>query len=403
MHSIVCASRLGLLLACLASGAHGRHTPTSGDHLDGNQARLSKVSTPLKTLAIGLFAFYPTAAFLPSFPNALSAGGTPSHAPGRGYRNTLMSSKYQVPNDIEVDTATGIAEGRLLERSQRLPWPPPSSEALRDEGVVLIPGVLSTATAAAFREHCESRLATALAEVDSGAVDESHLFGDVLVNNNRYDLKLTLEPIVVDMLAEALKVLGPYFRRALGADEPHLVEFGAMRTTHGSPRQPIHPDTYTPCDVGPALLTAFVALQDIDEQMGPTTFLPGTHTDMQARVALSMDFLKPRMIQSTPVRFGSMPAGSCTLYDTRTLHAGGANNSPHKRWLFYATFASPEQMLQYELLDYWRKQMVDLGVHTLGELERRAVRSDKDAETTELRAKWSKLFQLQDESPQERH
>ena len=39
-----------------------------------------------------------------------------------------------------------------------------------------------------------------------------------------------------------------------------------------------HPDTpRRPGSEAPAVVTAFVALQDIDEEMGPTLFLPGTH------------------------------------------------------------------------------------------------------------------------------
>ena len=39
----------------------------------------------------------------------------------------------------------------------------------------------------------------------------------------------------------------------------------------------VHPDVEATAKPRCALLTAFVALQDVDADMGPTVFLPGTH------------------------------------------------------------------------------------------------------------------------------
>ena len=76
---------------------------------------------------------------------------------------------------------------------------------------------------------------------------------------------------------------------------------------NGAPRQPLHADT--PRSDAPVLLTAFLALQDIDEDMGPTTFLPGTHADAEAHAALSSPTEKAKLL-SQGRRLGDMPEGA---------------------------------------------------------------------------------------------
>ena len=67
----------------------------------------------------------------------------------------------------------------------------------------------------------------------------------------------------------------------LGADA-ELFELGAFISDPKAPRQGVHPDTqFTPDALACSTL---IALQDIDESMGPTEFLPGTHhTALQTR------------------------------------------------------------------------------------------------------------------------
>ena len=167
------------------------------------------------------------------------------------------------------------------------------------------------------------------------------------------------EDVVRDVLAQAAASVGPMIREVLGSPDPVLAELGAI-CSHGAPRQPLHADTrLAPDDAGGAvLLTAFVALQDVDETMGPTTFLPGTHTDAWAHAALGSPDEKTELLlrRAGPRRrLGTMRAGGCTLYDSRLLHAGGANRCAARaggddgegtagddgagaRWLLYAGF-----------------------------------------------------------------
>ena len=55
-----------------------------------------------------------------------------------------------------------------------------------------------------------------------------------------------------------------------------LQELACLTSEPGSAQQPLHPDTpWTPI---PSAYTAFIALQDVDVEMGPTLYLPGTQT-----------------------------------------------------------------------------------------------------------------------------
>ena len=118
-------------------------------------------------------------------------------------------------------------------------------------------------------------------------------------------------------------------------------------------------------DDGPTILTAFCALQDIDETMGPTIFLPATHTteaheafftyenfeaafsdcdddeeeeevdhEREARIAAILDAWSPWR--------GELSTGDVSLFDSRCLHAGGANVSQRQRVLFYCSFIRAE-------------------------------------------------------------
>lgn len=46
----------------------------------------------------------------------------------------------------------------------------------------------------------------------------------------------------------------------------------------GSQRQNLYPDTPFLEGSGPTLYSCFIALQDVRLDIGPTTWLPGTHT-----------------------------------------------------------------------------------------------------------------------------
>ena len=62
------------------------------------------------------------------------------------------------------------------------------------------------------------------------------------------------------------------------SDDAVLHEFSCLMSDPGSQRQVIHPDTPYIEGKGPVLYTCFIALQDVTMDMGPTVWLPRTHT-----------------------------------------------------------------------------------------------------------------------------
>ena len=86
------------------------------------------------------------------------------------------------------------------------------------------------------------------------------------------------------------------------------------------------------------MYTAFVALQDVDVERGPTLFFPGSHLSADAQDDLEDD--GPSALDEFDAEVGVMRAGACTLYDGRILHAGQPN-SKGTRVLFYVSFKAP--------------------------------------------------------------
>jgi hypothetical protein len=179
----------------------------------------------------------------------------------------------------------------------------------------------------------------AYAAIDGGD-DWRKYFADVLLKSNRCDMLLPLKgsPVVQTALRELL-VQGKLANVLVSTvgDEATLYELSVLISEPGSPRQPVHPDN--PHQEHPPLVTCFVALQDIDATMGPTTFLPKTHT---AEAHADFDNVSQRdaMLETRPNVHALLNAGDVALFDSRTMHCGGSNEGS-TRALFYLSFRNP--------------------------------------------------------------
>ena len=115
--------------------------------------------------------------------------------------------------------------------------------------------------------------------------------------------------------------------------------------------QVIHPDNPLTSDQDePVLLTCFIALQDIDDEMGPTVWLPGTNT-ADAHVKFHDETPDPatgvspkdELLKTAPAVLGTLRKGCCAIYDSRVLHGGTDNRSADRtRALFYFSFRNPK-------------------------------------------------------------
>jgi ectoine hydroxylase-related dioxygenase (phytanoyl-CoA dioxygenase family) len=187
----------------------------------------------------------------------------------------------------------------------------------------------------------------------SGEVKPLARFANVLLKENRCDLTIPLEDdlVVVDALLHVLQKspVGKMMSSMLGKD-PSLYELSCLISDNGSQRQVVHPDTPCTSDDGEAdMYTCFIALQDIKKDMGPTTWIPSTHTTT-AHTLFRDDQLdratgespKDKLLRTSPSVLGLLPKGSCGIFDSRLLHCGGANESGISRSLFYFTFKNSE-------------------------------------------------------------
>lgn len=223
------------------------------------------------------------------------------------------------------------------------------AQELQTNGVVRIDGVLSKETAASLRDFVDAERVRADADVAAGRYDRASRFADLVLLENRCDLLLPLHGPCIAALHELLgegSVLGPLLTEVIG-DEGMLQEIACLISEPGAKQQPLHPDTpYTPI---PPLYACFVALQDVSIEMGPTLFLPGTHTAEAHTAFYSGDLARGRdtsglrappvpeeFLKSRPVKLSLLKAGDCALYNQQVLHCGSANESPDRvRRQFY--------------------------------------------------------------------
>lgn len=215
---------------------------------------------------------------------------------------------------------------------------------LKRTGVVRIDGVLSDTCADALRECVDEERVRATAEVEAG-VDATTRFADLVLLNKRCDLLMPLRGPVIDALQELLgenSRLAPVFEQVAGKTA-RWQELACLISEPGSAPQPMHPDIpYTPV---PPLFAAFVALQDVTIEMGPTIYLPGTHTkeghdafyageeadsDERGSTAGNEDYMRAQ-----PVVRGMLKKGDCAVYNQQVIHCGSANTSDQIRRQFY--------------------------------------------------------------------
>ena len=115
--------------------------------------------------------------------------------------------------------------------------------------------------------------------------------------------------------------------------DAELWELAAVVSAPGAAPQVVHSDTVVESGRArgsvpspPCLYTCFVALQDVTSDLGPTRFFPGTHLP-QSGAHAALEEQPFELLKSTPAFDAEVPCGTCTLYDGRLLHAGGANSA----------------------------------------------------------------------------
>ena len=259
-----------------------------------------------------------------------------------------------------------------------------ASELLREYGCVVVRGLVGASTCQVASRHVDQRLTEALrasghdttADVSvpdsEERIEAQHRhFGNVLSPSNRRDLKLALADEVRGCLDPMLRVLRPVIAAQL-TDDAELCELSALIADPGAQSQALHPDTQiTGAHAHCALLTVFLALDDVRADMGPTEVVPRTHSgeahavlregnrvaQLSPSPASAADAGEAALIASgypSPVP-AILSAGDALLMDSRTIHRGSSNVAEHaRRKLAYASFlvpANPPPGSTYSLLE----------------------------------------------------
>lgn len=214
---------------------------------------------------------------------------------------------------------------------------------IRQDGVIRLPNLLSDASCSKVREHVlqlQDEIAT-LAEESVESFDATDYYGVEPGRTCRTDLLLPLDETVQGALTELLGASNPLrhlFCELFPLTAP-LYEVAAVITNKGSHRQTIHPDL--PHKDECPLFVVFVALQDVTEAMGPTTFLRGTqHAPPPFDLADTL--------HDADVVVSTLKAGDGVVFDARLLHCGNANTGT-TRAIFNFSFRRPDSgALGYE-------------------------------------------------------
>lgn len=249
------------------------------------------------------------------------------------FRTTVSSKESSLPPSPLL-----VSEGR-----GRVSPDAAAIKAVHEVGVVRTRAVSRT-TAEALRADVleQLELARATTSTHGLGLTDSYLSSVLAPDNGseqvRWDVRLALTPAVRMALREMLAVeagsLTSIFEALAGGGDAELWECAAIVTAPGATAQPVHSDTeYSP---SPCLFTAFVALQPVTADNGPTRFLPRTHTAEAHAPRSAAD--ERTFLTSAASSVALLETGECALYDGRLLHCGTAHQGDELRVLFYVTF-----------------------------------------------------------------
>ena len=265
----------------------------------------------------------------------------------------------------EADAATAATRALLPPVPRNLqPLQPCSLEegvsaavdTLRSDGAVRLNGVLAPELAERCLEQIEAQLLAQTEAAEAAAAGTAgKSFGNVYARKCRYDMYLQNEDAYRQALCSMLGeggALGGLFSALFGGLPCVFHELSALVSDSGSAEQPIHPDSKWTAN--PILYTCFIALQDVEEPMGPTLCIPGTNTQASHKAHTVTEDSKREFLERSEYRQALLRKGDVMVMDSRTLHCGGANCSgcleaeggsgggeAKRRVLLYFTLRSP--------------------------------------------------------------
>ena len=241
--------------------------------------------------------------------------------------------------------------------------------SLKADGVIRVNACLTKDTAAALRAHVLCELAASKADILAARVGAREVMGQELERPYRDDYLLSLlapprstttddvnntddvspaagHPMAAalnELFGDAGKLRSLY--ELIVTKQGLLYEMAVMVTTPGADRQMVHADM--PYQREPPLYSIFVALQDVECDMGPTVFLKGAgRRDMQwhafsivtVLLSLSPTIALPRHEQRRgPRAVEQQGHGGCVLRGRHALRRP-PQGAPRRPWLVPVPF-----------------------------------------------------------------
>ena len=234
----------------------------------------------------------------------------------------------------------------LLQLLPSLPGPP-ALTTLTQDGVLRLNNICTSELCDRLLESINDSLALELASKNPEKVETG--FGNVLARDNRWDMYLPPTGCYLEALESMFGIkespLSVLFNDVFGGQDAELHELSSLICDCGALSQPIHPDSQHDSSsmgfskLGP-MYTIFLALQDVEEDMGPTVFLPRTNTQTCHESFKGSTDTKADFLAGCEYRQSLLRKGDVAVMDSRTLHMGHENVSS-RRVLFYFTLRSP--------------------------------------------------------------
>lgn len=237
------------------------------------------------------------------------------------------------------------------------------TKIIKKEGVLRIDGALSPDLADKLRLYVLEQQKIAAKRTKENVELSTAFYGVENQRKCRCDLQLSLLKggfladrwgdgvsttdldghVLVDAMQELLGKDGTlrYLYENLVTLKGEFYELAAVVTDPGSNRQTVHPDL--PFQEKAPLYVIFLALQDVNEDMGPTSFLLRTHTAKE-NAKFNDKSQKDDQLSNADCRLSTLNKGDAVLFDARILHCGNANDleKGSTRALFNFSFRNPE-------------------------------------------------------------
>jgi len=248
------------------------------------------------------------------------------------------------------------------------------AQKLIQDGYVVVRAALGASACDGLREYAQA------AGDEAKKIGRLELLGNIQEADRRADLKLDLSMPVRKALNEVVQRCQGCFSEVMGASAK-LVELATITSDPGAVAQPVHADTmhgvtrFLQSDVQfpetaedsdgedgqddmgeivravatetAIICTALVALQDVSSSMGPTHLWPGTHTVNHHATLWGTCVGGKLSVAAADEAFGvdrvdmTLQKGDMVIYDSRTMHCGGANTSQSRRSVLCISLMGP--------------------------------------------------------------